>query len=277
MKRTRLILTAMIGLALIYFVSCQKNERNDNHGTLRVSITDDPFPIEFIDEANITITKVEIRMKDDNDGNPFITILEDTLELNLLELRNGVMAELLELEMPIGSYDLIRFYIDNASISVKDFGYYDLKVPSGSQTGIKVFINPDLRIEGGLTSELLLDFNLDKSFVLKGNMDTPAGIKGFNFKPVIRAVNNSTAGTVKGIVSDTASAILPNAEVWIMQDTTIATAYTDSSGFYAIPGIPQGFYSLYSTKENYDTVMFSDIEIVAANFTVKDFELTPKN
>ena len=264
-------------MVLINFVSCKKDAIDDGFGTLKVSITDDPFPFEFIEEANITITKVEIRKKDSNDGNPFITIFEDTIEYNLLELRNGIMADLPGLEVPVGSYDLIRIYVDNASISIKDFSTYDLKVPSGSQTGIKVFIDPDLRIEGGLTTELLLDFNLDKSFVLKGSTDTPAGIKGFNFKPVIRAVNISTAGTVKGFVSDTASLILPNAQVWIMQDTTIATAYTDSTGFYAMPGILEGFYSLYSTKENYDTVMFSDVEVVAANFTLKDFELTPKN
>ncbi|MDX2415029.1 MAG: carboxypeptidase-like regulatory domain-containing protein, partial [Bacteroidales bacterium] len=138
-------------------------------------------------------------------------------------------------------------------------------------------IDPDLRIVGGLTTELLLDFNLDKSFVLKGNINTPAGIKGFNFKPVIRAVNNSTAGLVQGIVKNTASAVLPNAQVWIAADTTISTAYTDSAGFYALPGIPEGFYSMYATKENYDTVMIGDVEIVAANLTIKDFELTPKN
>lgn len=278
MKKNTLISAGVIILVLIIISSCKKNDLKEAYGTLKVTITDDPFPVEFIEEASIAITKVEIRKKDDiNDGNPFITVFEDTIEYNLLELRNGVLEELLELEIPVGSYDLLRLYVDKASISIRDFSTYDLKVPSGSQTGIKIFINPDIRIAGGLSTELLLDFNLDKSFVLKGNMHTPAGINGFNFKPVIRAVNNSNAGTVKGVVSDTSSVILPNAQVWIMQDTTIATAYTDSTGFYALPGIPEGFYSLYSTKENYDTVMFNDIEVIAANFTLKDFKLTPMN
>lgn len=277
MRRNKAKTLLLIGLSMILIVSCQKNDQDANFGTLIVSITDGPFPIEFIEEANITITKVEIRKKDNNDGNPFITIYEDTSEYNLLELRNGIIADLPGLEVPVGSYDLIRIYVDNASISIKDYSTYVLKVPSGSQTGIKVFIDPDLRIEGGLTTELLLDFNLDKSFILRGNINTPAGIKGFNFKPVIRAVNNSTAGTVQGIVSDTSLVVLANAAVWINADTTITTAYTDSTGFYALPGIPEGFYSLYSTKENYDTVMFSDVEVVAANRTVKNFELTPKN
>lgn len=278
MKTSKFILAGMMVMLLISIASCKKDVIDDGYGTLKVKITDDPFPVEFIEEASITITKVEIRKKDNiNDEYPFITIYEDTITYNLLELRNGVMADLPGLDIPVGNYDLIRIYVDNASISIKDYDTYDLKVPSGAQTGIKVFIDPDLRIEGGLTTELLLDFNLDKSFVLKGNIDTPAGIKGFNFKPVIRAVNNSTAGLVQGIVKDTASVVLPNAQVWIAVDTTISTAYTDSAGFYALPGIPEGFYSLYATKENYDTVMINDVEIVAANLTVKDFELTPKN
>ncbi len=288
MKTSIFIAVGLMVMVLINFTSCNKDSIDDEccnkdsiddgYGTLKVKITDAPFPIEFIEEANITITKVEIRKKDNlSDEYPFITIYEDTITYNLLELRNGIMADLPGFDVQAGNYDLIRIYVDEASISIKDYGTYDLKVPSGAQSGIKVFIDPDLKIVGGLTTELLLDFNLDKSFVLKGNINTPAGIKGFNFKPVIRAVNNSTAGLVQGIVKDTASAVLPNAQVWIAADTTISTAYTDSAGFYALPGIPEGFYSMYVTKENYDTVMISDVEIVAANLTIKDFELTPKN
>ena len=241
-----------------------------------MSITDAPFPVDFIEEATVMITKVEIRNMDESEEYPFITVFDDTVLLNLIELRNGVQVELSEVEIPVGNYDLIRLYVDEATISVKDYSTYNLKVPSGAQTGIKVFLDPHIRVASGLT-EVLLDFNLDKSFVLKGNMNTPAGIKGFNFKPVIRAVNKSTAGVVQGIVIDTSDVVLENAEVWIDSDSTIATAYTDSTGFYALPGIPEGFYTLYSTKENYDTVTYSDVEVVAANLTVKNFVLTPKN
>lgn len=277
----------VLGLAVLIMVSCQKNDRNldDNFGTLRISITDDPFPIEYIEEANVVITKVEIREKDDHDGYgneedngyPFITLLEDTLEFNLLELRNGVTAELLEMDVQPGEYDLLRLYVHEASIVIKDHSSFDMKVPSGAQTGIKIFIEPSIMVEGGLTADLLLDFNLEKSFVLKGNMHTPAGINGFNFKPVIRAVNNSTAGTLKGYVTDTVSVALKDASVWIeVADTVYASALSDTTGFYAIPGIPGGTYPLYATKEGYDTVMYEDVVVRAANYTIKDFTLTPE-
>jgi len=279
-------LIGLTALALVVIVSCQKNDRiADGYGTLHISITDDPFPIEYVEEANVRITKIEIREKDDHDGYgqeedngyPFMVVLEDTLYYDLLKLRNGATADILSLDIPVGSYDLLRVYVDEASIVVKDHGTFDIKVPSGEQTGIKIFIEPALEIQSGLTSDLLLDFNLEKSFVLKGNMNSPAGIRGFNFKPVIRAVNESFAGTVKGTVTDTASVALKDASVWIMADTTVSTAYTDTTGYYALPGIPAGTYSLYATKDNYDTVMYSDVEVKAANYTEKDFELTPKD
>jgi hypothetical protein len=281
MKKSRIKVIGLVGIVLIFMVSCQKNERaTDRFGTLRISVTDDPFPIEFIEEANVTITKIEIRTMDNSNGYPFMTLLEETRTLNLLDLQNGVVTELVELEVPAGSYDLIRLYVEEASLVVDNDGTletYEVKVPSGAQTGIKIFIEPPIIVDGGLTADLLLDFSLEKSFVLKGNMHTPAGIKGFNFKPVIRAVNNATAGTVQGMVNDPEETAIENASLGIIaeEEDTISTALSDENGFYAMPGIPEGSYLMYAFKENYDTVEV-DIEVKAANLTIQDFILTPK-
>ncbi len=289
MRSSRIKLIGLIGIAIIFMVSCQKNERNDDKfGTLRISLTDDPFPIEFIKEANVKISKIEIRAMDNHDGYefeddngyPFMTLLEETREFNLLDLQNGVVAELLELEVPVGSYDLLRLYVTEASIVVDNEGTddtYILKVPSGQQTGIKIFIKPPVYVEGGLTTDLLLDLSVEKSFILKGNTNTPAGIKGFNFKPVIRAVNNSTAGTVQGVVSEKETEeLIENASLGLIaEEDTISTAFSDENGFYAMTGIPEGSYLIYAFKENYDTVHV-DIEIKAANLSVQDIILTPK-
>jgi hypothetical protein len=276
MKKISVLFTIILGVIIIVLGGCQKNEYNDYLGKLVIHLTDAPFPIEYIEEAKVIITKVEIRREDENNGYPFLTLMEDTVEFNLLELRNGVTAKLLEMDIPADRYNLLRLYVHQAGLKVKEMETYDMKVPSGSQTGIKIFIDPALEVIGGLTSELLLDFNLENSFVLKGNMHTPAGIKGFNFKPVIRAVNNTTAGRIEGTVTDTALVELENASVWIEQDSVIATAITDSLGFYALIGIPAGIYSIYASKEDYDTAYYDNVEIVAGNMTIQDFVLTPK-
>lgn len=262
----------VVGLFILFSTGCQDLD-NDQPGNIVVKITDAPFPIDMIGEATVRITKVEIRTENADDGYPFITLLEDTLEFNLLELRNGVTADLVDMDIPAGSYNLIRLYVDKASISVIDHETYEVKVPSGAQTGIKIFMEPALRVAGGLTSEVLLDFNVDKSFVLKGNVNTPAGIKGFNFKPVIRAVNNTTAGVIEGVVTYADTVLLPDVSVWIEQDTVITTAYTDTTGFYAMPGIPVGFYTVSAVKEGFDTVSYADVEVVEGNLTVQNFVL----
>ncbi len=276
MRKT--ILTMLAAVAIILAPSCNKSDFDGaGAGRLVVNVTDAPFPIDIIESAEVTINKVEIRKVGDgvDDGNPFIVISEDTFTFNLLELRNGVVAEFLDLEIPEGTYDLIRLYVDEASLKVKDGGDYNVKVPSGAQTGIKIFIENGITVSGGLTSELLLDFDLSRSFVLQGNPYTPAGIKGFIFKPVIRAVNNSTAGRIEGVVSDTAKVKLIGASVWMKQDTIISTAFTDSLGHYAFIGVPAGTYSLHATKQYFDTISFADVKVYAANSTVRNFTLTP--
>lgn len=280
---------------IMFFIQCSDNISQSNvddadtsvnaevlpNGNLTLSITDAPFPIELIAEAKVTINKVEVRRaeKDSSDnGKPFTVLNEEVQTFNLLELTNGVTQTLVDVEIDTGSYDLVRLYVSDAFISVADTVAgdtitYDMKVPSGAQTGIKVFVDPAIRVEGGLSSELLLDFNLSKSFVVKGNPNTPAGIKGFNFKPVIRAVNQSNAGRIKGIVATAEDSTIADAEVWVTQDTTIATTFSDSTGFYSLIGLPEGIYDLRAVKADFDTTTISNVTVTSGNISTVNITL----
>ncbi len=280
MRQTLSILLTFV--FLIFLSGCDKSLQDDNiggKGKLIINITDGPFDVNLVESATVTITKIEVRRTGDGipDGNPFMVLLEDTLIFDLLELRNGVTEELVNLEVPAGEYDLVRLYVDQASLTVKDYTLpFNVKVPSGKQTGIKIFIEPALRVEGGLTSELLLDFDLSGSFEIRGNLNHPETMKGFIFKPVIRAANLSTAGSIEGMVKDTADVKIVNAKVWVMQDTVVATAYTDTLGYYAFLGIPSGTYSVYANKEGYDTVEYNGLNVIEGNNTVLNFVLPPE-
>jgi hypothetical protein len=266
----------MAATFVMIFTGCSKESAN---GHLIVKITDAPFPINLIESATVTITKVEFRKAGDcvSDGSPFSVLWEGSKTFNLLELRNGVVEQLLDLEIPAGEYNLIRLYVDEAGLKVKNGENYRVKVPSGQQTGIKIFINPGLIVEGGLAAELLLDFDLSNSFVMQGNMDSPAGIKGFIFKPVIRVVNNSTAGRIAGLVTDKDNAVISEVSVIVKQgDTEIASAITDASGIYAVIGLPSGTYSAVASKDNYETVTVDDVKVFAGNKTVLNFVLPKK-
>jgi len=265
--------------AVIFLSGCNKTDGpgNNGPGKLVLKITDDPFNINYVESATITINKIEIRKAGQNEAASFIVLSEDTLTFDLLKLRNGVTSELFNLDIPQGDYDLIRLCIDQASLKIKDQAHaYKVKVPGGNQTGIKISIGPAITVEGGLTSELLLDFDLSKSFVMRGNMSHSAGVNGFIFKPCIRAVNNTTAGRIEGMVKDTAMLMIVNAKVWVVKDTIMATTFTDTLGRYAFIGIPAGTYSIFANKENYDTTGYNSINVIKGNKTVQDFILHNK-
>jgi hypothetical protein len=284
-KKTRLSLLLAAVVTVFAVASCEENMNDDlapgaDTGKLTVRMTDAPLNIDLVEEANVTISKIEARQVVEEEaeadtGNPFITLYNQTETYNLLELRNGVTETLVDMEIPTGDYDLIRLYVDEASLTLTNGQTYDVKVPSGNTTGIKVFIDPEIQVEGGLTSELLLDFDVSQSFVMKGNLNTPAGVKGFNFKPVIRAVNETTAGRINGMVTDTADTAINEAAVWVEKDSVITTTYSDTTGSYAILGIKEGTYDVYAAKEGYDTLKVSGVEVKAGNQTTQNLELMP--
>ena len=290
MKKAKLLFGIFAALVIVFFAGCkdmdnyndqQKQLDSDQLGHLVIKLTDAPFPFEIIEAATVNIVKVEIRKvcECDEDEYPYIELPlpDDSNGFNLLELRNGVTADLVEMGIEPGNYDLIRLYVDEAVLKVKDGDKYEVKVPSGQQTGIKIFMEPALKVVSELTTEVVLDFNLEKSFVLKGNANTPAGIKGFNFKPVVKAVNNTTEGTLAGEVFDAdTDALLPGVSVWIEQDETeIASASTDELGYYAILGITAGFYDVIAGSDGFYNDTVEGVQIVEGNLTVQDFVLTP--
>ena len=264
----------IIGL-FIFNISCDKSSTgNTDEGQLIVKFTDDPFPIEQVNQVDLKISKIELRSKDETEENPFLIIFEQDTIISFIDLRNGITADLPETDIPVGTYDLVRVYVDSASIGLMDGSLHQLKVPSGAQTGIKIFIKPEIQVQGGLTSELLLDFDISKSFTMQGNSKSKSGIKGFHFKPVIRACNLSTSGRIIGTVSDASSTLLADAQIWLEQDSVVATTYTNFDGYYAMLGILAGTYDIYCTKSGYDTVSVPVIEVLPANLTQQDFVLT---
>lgn len=260
----------------ILFTACQDEYSKSTSGTLKIQLTDAPFPTDLVAEANVTINKIEIRKANDNQdqGSPFVILSEKEMSFNLLDLTNGVTESLVDLEIEAGSYDLIRLYVTDASIKLSDGSSHKIKVPSGSQTGIKIFIKPSIVVAGGLTSELLLDFDVSKSFKLQGNMDSPAGIKGFIFSPVIKAANLSTAGTLTGNVTDASEVAVDGAQVAIFAaDTVYTTTFTDENGDYKILGVDAGTYNVEYSKDSYLITTIEDVKINSANKTVQNAEL----
>ena len=285
-------LSPIIILAILFFSSCSEDlNKESDTGRLTVQLTDAPFPYDLISEANITIFKIEARLQEGSmeeedteeqeDGNSFIVLSEEEREVNLIELVNGLTETSVDIDVPVGSYDLIRIYVKGVNVVLTDGTTFDLKVPSGEQTGIKVFIDPSILVSGEVSADLLLDFDVSRSFIPKGNSKDVSGIIGFNFKPVIKASNLTTSGTLSGLVStieDEESIGLEGATVTVFETGSldpIMTAPTDDNGNYTIMGLIAGSYDVMVELEGYETQTAEEITIVAGNKIIQDFDLVP--
>lgn len=289
------LITIALFFVFTVFISCTDNDDNNrDYGRLSVNLTDAPFPHDLVAEANVTIFKIDARYKGDMDINSevednsdssmiteekssFVVLMEDEMEVNLLDLTNGVTKNLVDLDVPVGIYDLVRVYVKGVNVVLTDGSTFDLKVPSGEQTGIKIFIKPGLVVEGGLSADLLLDFDVSKSFVAKGGGSNFENINGFNFKPVIKACNMSTAGTLSGKVTTLQEEVavgLKGAQVAVFAaDTLNTTTFTDADGKYMVMGLMAGGYDVEVELSTYQKQSVADIEIVAGNTTSQDFVL----
>lgn len=284
--------------AAVLFAACgggggssgTSSDGNPSGSSLRVLATDAPFPFDDVIQANVRIQRIELR---DAGSGSFLTLTDFSASggkvIDLVDLRNGAVEELFSGDPVPGSYDLVRIIVEAESITIDDGGtektFTDFKVPSGPQTGVKVFIDPPIDVVSSLTTDLVLDFDLAGSFVVQGNPSTPAGIKGFHFKPVIRAVNASTAGTLtfrvrsdNGTPGDTTDDFFLNGATWTARTTAepVDVVASGSSGpnpddasmegYVFHPAVPAGGYDLEVEAPGYDSYE-QGIVIAAANLT----------
>ena len=164
---------------------------SDSGGRIRVEMTD--APLDDVAEARITIQRVELL----SDDGAVITLSDEDQDFNLLELQNGLTATLADVEVPEDEYNQIRILVDeDATLVFNDGSEEELKVPSGSQTGIKVlFPSFEINDESDLVV-LTIDFDVEDSFV-------DAGASGkFLFKPVIKPKKMEVNGEEEDLDED---------------------------------------------------------------------------
>ncbi|MBI3556439.1 MAG: DUF4382 domain-containing protein [Deltaproteobacteria bacterium] len=263
-----------IGIMMLAAIFTGCGPGDGGSGTLHVMATDAPFPYSTVASATVTLTKVEARLKDlSGPDASYITLSETSETIDLVQLTNGLALDIASLTVPTGDYDQVRLIVTGGTVTMTDGRFYDLKVPSGSETGIKVDITPAIHVESSLSSDLLLDFNLAKSFVAQGGGHTADGISGFHFNPVIRAANMTTAGTISGIIS--AGSALAGAVVTVSQaGVEVAEAVTDAYGRYTIIGLLAGGYDISVSRTGFNDLAANGVAVVAGNVTTENLVMS---
>ena len=255
---------------------------SDGVGRIQIHLSDAPYPFDLISSAEMTIEGVEVHIADS--GFHTLAVVDPTASVNLLDLQNGVTLLVVDTEVPVGNVDQIRLIVRDASVTLTDGRTFDLVVPSGESSGLKLFVDPPIEVVSGLTTDVLLDVDVSRSFQAVPNAARQAeDIRLFHFHPVLRVANLTTAGTVKGAVwSDagtpadlTDDTPIAGATVTVSNaGTDFTTTSTTAAGTYAIPGLPAGGYSLRAEAAGFTTAE-APVTITAGNAAEVVFRLSP--
>ena len=212
--------------------------------------------------------------EDDSDESEsaFVTILDEEVTFDLLDLQNGATAPLASASLTASSYSQIRFIVSSGHVVLADGREFELTVPSGEQTGIKLTF--DFTITGDETTTLLLDVDVSKAFVPipGGDVNDASQIESFLFKPslALRITELESTGTASGEVVDESDAPLAGVAVSaFLGDVGVTTTATAEDGSYVLNGLESGTYSVVYSLAGFTSETVFDVEVTAgANTTV---------
>ncbi|MBF9235893.1 DUF4382 domain-containing protein [Hymenobacter sp. BT683] len=240
MKITRLFPLACV--ALLGLASCSKDSDSNGAETskLEVRLTDAPGNFRSV---VLDVRQVEVHLKEENDPDGWKMLTFTPQAINVLEYVNGKSALLVSEDFAPGDLKEIRLILGPDSYVIgRDGQRYDLKTPSGQTSGVKLKLNKATLRERE-TFQLLLDFDVAKSIVERGNW-SPGNDKKERYllKPVIRVVAQGLRAGIRGTVNPAAALpqILAIRSTILGPDTVSTSA--DASGAYQLGGLAAGTY-----------------------------------
>jgi hypothetical protein len=216
MQYTRSILaTAAAGAALVFTAACGSDSSNvtgSSAGTVVVQMTDAPFATDSVRSVDVFVVRIDARTAvadsaaadhdvDNGSADGWQTIATPNASFNLLSFQHGAVASLGQATLAAGSYSGLRLIIDptKSSVTLKSGRVLtttsspSVSFPSAAHSGLKVNLAQPLTVAGGGTTTLLMDFDVNNSFVLRGNSIDQNGLL---FKPVINATVTNAANII---------------------------------------------------------------------------------
>lgn len=248
----------LIGFSIL-FTGCGTDSGGSGMGTMTVEMGD--APIDSADAVNVFIERVEVNR--DGESNGWTTLNEPQQSYDLLELTNGATEVIGTAELDAGTYSQIRLILSQDGHSVLvDGSEYDMLVPSGAQTGIKLNVNAD--IQEDIEYVILLDFDASRS-VREAGQNNPA--VQYLLQPVIKATNKAITGNIDGTV-DPAEA-RPVVYAIAGTDTLASTIADTTDGYFKLIGLEEGSYdvSIEPRSEDYQAATEEDVSVTVEETT----------
>jgi hypothetical protein len=183
------------------------------NGTVVIQLTDAPFLTDSVKSVDLFVVRVDARLNDADSAasdhalsvdsaasNGWKTVATPAASFDLLSLQGGIAATLGQANLAAGSYSGFRLVIDpdKSSVTLKNGTTLtsttspNVTFPSAAQSGLKIQLSQPVQVVTGTKTSLLVDFDVNSSFVLRGNSIHNNGLL---FKPVIHATVTNTATT----------------------------------------------------------------------------------
>lgn len=199
---------------------------------------------------------------------------------DLLDMSKGIMGDLSFLPIPPGTYGYAIASVSHGW-AYKNGKEYPVIFPHGQMI---LAFQPPVQVGEHLSPDLIINIDVSKSFVPIRHGTA------FIFKPFVRVVNATTAGSlIGGVVSYPSFDPVGGAEVSVdvngqaYSGYTLTESYTDPTtgmtllpGEYWIPGIPGGTYPVSASKTGYVTADSTNVSILKGNFNTQNFVLMPQ-
>lgn len=173
-------------------------------GSLLVKLTDAPFSSDSVRRVDVHVLRVDTKVTESDSAEAaraaggdssamrgWTTVATPDRTIELLALRDGVTTTLGLSTLPVGTYRSFRLVIDpsRSSVTLKNGAVLtssstpNVSFPSAATSGIKINLTRPVVIGAGDTTTVVVDFDVDQSFVMRGG---PIATSGLTFRPVVR-------------------------------------------------------------------------------------------
>jgi len=282
---------AALALSVLLLSACSGGGGADatagaKSGQLSVEITDAPFAHDIVSSARIQVDRISVIEASGGESGTLVLYDGDPIAIDLLDLSGGATDLLVRADVPAGTYDQLRLHVSDASLELIDGDLFstelgNLHLTSTGTSGLKVHVDPPIEVVGGLSHELLLDFDLTKSFHAVPGSDL-MNATSYKLMPVIRATNTSMTGEIRGVVrQDDGTGTLVGVEaatVYLMPPgegdpaNAEASTMTQPDGQYALLGVTPGLWDVLAVKDAAQGRVDA-ADVVAGNVTSVDLEI----
>ena len=162
-------------------------------------------------------------------------------------------------------------YQNSAAINFRDNSLMKLNLGTRNEGHYELFIPSMLEIHPGLTSDLLLDFDVSRSFIPRYVTGSETRIAGFIFNPAVKLSDAFNSGSISGIITSSLEnkiSRLEGAQITVLRaNLVITTTFTDFSGMYTILGLEPGKYDIQVDMKGFDTKIMPNVMVKAQEQT----------